>query len=191
MIIIRTAAVIVQGSWYSWITTANWIIRLPMNFCIKAPTLPFPRLPPLGNFTSWVMNPNSCLFSTALLNISKYQYIWEGNYLSITFKNSYCQTQPPHFHVLKWQPHIMSLPIPKFIDVHGTVPENSTTFNYSHEYASYRISGRKSWETYTKNLDRRIINDQTKQWKRDQTRYVEKFLSHEKLKHSIFRTTTQ
>jgi len=45
----------------------------------------------------------------------------------------------------------MSLPIPKFIDVHRTVPENSAIFHYSDKYNSDRISGRKSWETYTMN----------------------------------------
>jgi len=40
------------------------------------------------------------------------------------------------------------LAIPKFVDVHKTVPENSTALNYLDEFTSDRISGRKSWETY-------------------------------------------
>jgi len=42
----------------------------------------------------------------------------------------------------------VSLSIPKVVDVHRTVPENSTTLNYLDECTSDRISGRKSWETY-------------------------------------------
>lgn len=56
--------------------------------------------------------------------------------------------QSPHFHVLKLQPYIMSLPIPKVVDVHRTIPENSKALNYLDEYTSDRTSGRKSWETY-------------------------------------------
>lgn len=32
-----------------------------MNLCVKASILPFSWLPGLGNFTSWVVDPNSCL----------------------------------------------------------------------------------------------------------------------------------